>query len=114
MSEPFYNLFNALMDLLLRNNAALLICNLHTVAMVKVNGTFVLFDSHSRSSEGVTDQNGKAIALFYENANFLYQGVLRLIRSTGASYATPFELIPLSVQKQNAMNNGQIPTKSDV
>ena len=109
-SDPYSNLFDALMDFLPRNNYALLISNLHTIAIVKRNETYMVFDSHPRSANGRADANGKAIALFYEDATKLHKGVLDLIYSTGATCSSAFELIPLEVMNDNVVpeNNSSI------
>jgi PIF1-like helicase/Helitron helicase-like domain at N-terminus/Herpesvirus tegument protein, N-terminal conserved region len=73
-------------------NSGILMAHLTAVAIGKgENGTYWLFDSHSRNSKGCTEGNGTCCLIIFQNVQSLGDHFRRLLPRENA----PFEICPL-------------------
>ena len=101
---PFYSLQNALQsgEAVSSNMFVLIGSENHSYAcaVVKMEGGYFVFDSHSRSDRGLSTADGTAVLVKVKCIDSLYTYMRRLIRSLGLEDRHHFEIVPCKIERK--------------
>ena len=103
------SLVDAVLQCFERSDSCLLVCGGQTIAVVKRDSTFFVFDPHSRGSNGMQHHSGNAVLVSFHEIQSLIGFIRRLlIDSLRLKPSEPFELVPIVILQKRIDKSGDI------